>query len=322
MKTSHISKRIIIVCQHGYSGGIIALSVLCKLLIEKNIDARLFYIGKKPRKGENMLKYWFNWLVNKMRSYYYPIIIKYSRNKRRVDACQKFLLSPLNGLPVQRLPFFSKNNSIVVYPDSVYGNFLHARNVVRYFLYYNPFPDDNEAYGENDLFISYREVFVDKNVNPKGNLLTLYHFDSSLYYCYNKSERNGNCYIVRKGRSRTDLPSEFDGPIIDNLSEEEKVKIFNECKYCYCYDLQTFYSQIAAVCGCISIVVLEPGKQVEDYYSSDEISNHPGVAFGNTSEEIKHALETMDDLRKQLDFSEHNNEQVNNFINLLNNQFG
>ena len=139
------SKKVIIVCQAGYSGGIMALSLLCKLLNEKGIDARLFYIGRKPRKGEVMWRYWLEWVINKLRPYYYPLIIRFSKDEKRVKACQKYLLKPFKGLPVQRFPFFSRKKSIVVYPDSVYGNFLHAQHVVRYFLYYNPFPDDENA---------------------------------------------------------------------------------------------------------------------------------------------------------------------------------
>lgn len=316
------SKKVIIVCQHGYSGGITVLSLLCKLLNERGIDARLFYIGRKPRKGEVMWKYWFGWMVNKLRSYYYPLIVRFSKNEKRRSACQKYLLVSFKGLPVQRFPFFSRKNSIVIYPDSVYGNFLCAKNVVRYFLYYNPFPDDTNAYGKEDLFIAYREIYVDRKINPEGNLLTLWNFDSTLYQCYNKGERKGNCYIIRKGRFRADLPLEFDGPIIDNLSEVEKVKVLNECQYCYSYDLQTFYSTIAAVCGCISVIVFEPEKTAKDYYSEEEVAQHVGIAYGDTPDEIAHAVNTADELRKRLDYTESNHEQIEQFVGLLTKKFG
>lgn len=322
MMEKSFSKKVIIVCQHGYSGGIMALSLLCKLLNERGVDARLFYIGRKPRKGEVMWKYWLEWMVNKLRPYYYPLIIRFSYDEKRIKACQTYLLKPFKGLPVQRFPFFSRKNSIVIYPDSVYGNFLCAQHVVRYFLYYNPFPNDENAYGKDDLFVAYREVFVDRKVNPEGNLLTLWNFNSSLYQCYNKGERKGNCYIVRKGRLRADLPHEFDGPVIDNLSEEDKVKVLNECKYCYSYDLQTFYSTIAAVCGCISVIVFEPEKTAKDYYSEEEVAQHVGIAYGDTPDEIAHAVNTADELRKRLDYTESNNEEIEQFVGLLTKKFG
>lgn len=319
---SSFSKKIIIVCQHGYSGGIMALSLLCKLLNEKGIDAKLFYIGRKPRKEEMMWRYWLEWIINKVRPYFYPFVIRFSKKEKQIIACQKYLMKPFKGLPVQRFPFFSRKNSIVIYPDSVYGNFLHAQQVVRYFLYYNPFPNDEKAYGKDDLFVAYREVFIDRKVNPEGNLLTLWNFNSELYQCYNKGERKGNCYIVRKGRLRADLPSEFDGPIIDDLSEEDKVKVLNECQYCYSYDLQTFYSTIAAVCGCISIIVFEPGRTAKDYYSTEEISQHFGVAYGNSPNEIEHAINTTKELIESLNYTKFNDEQIEHFIDLLKKKFG
>ena len=110
--------------------------------------------------------------------------------------------------------------------------------------------------------------------------------------------------------------------IARGFSEEDKVKVFNECKYCYSYDLQTFYSTIAAVCGCISIVVFEPGKTAHDYYSPEEVSGHVGVAYGNTPEEIEHAMNTVEELKKRLDYTKSNNEQIEQFVGLLTKKFG
>ena len=42
------NKKIVIVCPRIYSGGTLVLATLCKLLREKSIDARLFYIDKEP----------------------------------------------------------------------------------------------------------------------------------------------------------------------------------------------------------------------------------------------------------------------------------
>lgn len=317
------NKKVIIVCYRGYSGGILALSLLCKLLVNKGIDARIFYVANKPKKNEKMWKYWIKWTINEIRPYLYPLLIKLYSNKdnKHVKAYEKYILTPFEGLPIQRTPFFSKEKSIIIYPDSVYGNFLHGKNIVRWFLYFNPFQNDNKAYGKDDLFIAYREVFYDKNVAPEKNIITISHFDHQLYNHYNKGPRKGNCYIIRKGRFRKDLPKEFDGPIIDDLSEQDKVKVLNECEYCYSYDLQTFYSTIAAVCGCISVIVFEPGKTAEDYYSTDEINNHVGVAYGNTKEEILFAKDTIQDIKEKLDYSAANDKAIDTLIKLLREKF-
>ena len=188
------------------------------------------------------------------------------------------------------------DNTVVVYPESLNGNPLQAKNVVHWLLYYYDPPEG--GYGKSDLFIAYREQFNNEKLNPEGYTASVSHFDLDLYKRTNFGEREGNCYIIRKGaRDRNDVPEEFDGPIIDNMPEREKVKCFNKCKYCISYDLQTAYSSIAAICGCISIVVPEPGKSKSDYRKPND--NTDGIAYGFGEDEIAHAIATRDNVLKR-----------------------
>ena len=216
------------------------------------------------------------------------------------------------------IPYTSKN-TIVVYSEGVYGNPLRAKNVVRWFLYHNRFPNNPEAYGKDDLVFSYREIFNDYNLNPLCRLLTLNYFDKDLYKQTNFGERTGVCYIIRKGKNRPDLPKHFDGPIIDNLTETEKVAILNKCKICYDYDTQTFYSTIAAVCGCIPIVVMEQGKSKSDYLGEGD--SDYGRAYGDSPEEIERAIKTRQRCLQMLDFEESNQENVDFFIKTISEYF-
>ncbi|MDE6762503.1 MAG: hypothetical protein K2J73_02350, partial [Oscillospiraceae bacterium] len=135
----------------------------------------------------------------------------------------------------------------------------------------------------------------------------------------NFNERSGNCYVIRKGRNRTDLPSEFDGPILDDLTEEKIVEAFNTYKYCYFYDTQTFYSSIAAVCGCIPIVVCETGKSKEDYRPNEKAY---GIAYEETESEIQYAIRTRQHLVEQIREMELDNEkEICDFIELCNKYF-
>jgi len=318
------NKKIVIVCPRVYSGGTLVLATLCKLLREKSIDARLFYIDKEPQCNTNMFRFWLTNILDALRYIFYPILCKIISNPNNPHhkAYKAFLYEPVDGTKKQLFPFFNRKVAIVIYPEKVYGNFLCARNIVRWLLYYNPFPDDSSAYGENDFFMTYRQIFNDYKLNPEGYEVQLSWFDKKMYRQYNYGERKGNCYIVRKGRDRNDIPKELDGPIIDDFSEEEKVRIFNQCRYCYSYDLQTFYSTIASVCGCISVIVLEPGKKKEDYWSQEDLEYGFGVAYGNTPEEINYACKTREKLLKLLDFRESNEEAVMYFLNLLEKRFG
>lgn len=318
-------QRIIIVRPHCASGGTLVLAALCRLLRDRGIDARLFDIYAEPKRNTILWKFWLSWIKHVLRFLIYPLWCRFINNPNspRYKIYHTFLQEkPIDGLKFQWNPFFSRKNTVVVYPERVYGNFLKARYVVRWLLYYNPYPNDEKAYGKDDLVIAFRSIFNDEKLNPKGYQLQISWFNNQLYRQYNYGKREGNCYIIRKGANRNDLPTHFDGPIIDDFSEEEKVQVLNKCAYCYSYDLQTFYSAIAAVCGCLSIVVLEPGRRKEDYYSVSELETVKGIALGDSPEERRKALATRSKLLESLNFTERNRQELDTFLTLLQTKFG
>lgn len=314
-------KNIIIVSPRGVSGGSLALDNLCSLLSAKGYNARVFKIAGAPKKEISICQLWKRVLVDNIRDLIYPLLIKMLGRNKRTESYKQFCYKYGPKVKKKRTPLFDRDSTIVVYPEDIYGNLLNAKHVIRWFLNINNFKGMEGAYGKDELFIAYREIFNDKELNPDVKCVTLFYFNNNLYKQYSLGGRKGNCYIVRKGDEREDLPSFFDGPVVDNLSEEEKVKIFNECEYCYSYDLQTYYSTIACVCGCKSIVVFEPGKTAYDYYSEDEVKRHVGVAYGNTPEEIEHAINTRNELLKSLDYTSFNEKNINKFIGYMEDYF-
>lgn len=221
-----------------------------------------------------------------------------------------YINPPVKGYKHKLLPFVD-DDTIVVYPEIVHGNFLRAKNVVRWFLYFNKWQESDNAYGKNDLFFSYSEKFNDPKLNPLFRICTVSYFNWDLYKSTNFGERHGTCYIIRKGSKRPDLPKNFDGVIIDSLVEQEKVKYFNQCKYCVSYDIYTAYSSIAAMLGCISVVVPEPGKTRQDYGQTQRY----GVAFGFDEAEIEFAEATVEKLAENYRMNEQRNrENVKYFI--------
>lgn len=315
--------KIIIVTSKGKGGGHIALALLCKLLIERGYDAKVYYVHDFPDQNVSQRRFWRSCLkmsVNRcLEKFGLPRLF------RRLPSMKLYSpdcdYTPLGNLPEKIFPFFNKKKTIVVYPEVVYGNFLRAKNVVRWLLFKNRYKDMEGAFGKDDLVICYRQFFNDWDLNPEGYQVRLAHFDSSMYRQYNFEPRSGNCYLIRKGRTRTDLPAEFDGPVIDySMWEKDIVDIFNTCKYCYLYDTQTFYAKIAAVCGCIPIVVMEPGKSREDYLGETD-TRIPGVAYGDSEEEIMYAVSTRDELLESLDYTKMNGESIDVFIKAVKEKF-
>lgn len=304
--------KFVINTTYNERGGNIVLYLLGKMLEERGYDVSFFIINYTPvpAKGLRMVKYWLKWVVFSVKNLF--------RELSNQIFAKEIKHSPFNII-IKRIPFFKKN-TVVIYPDIIYGNPLHAMKVVRWFLYHNRFPNDPDAYGKNELTFCYREHFNDYNLNPACRVLTLNYFDTSLYKQTNFGEREGVCYIIRKGKKRKDLPKVFDGPIIDDLPENEKVAVFNRCKYCYDYDTQTFYTNIACVCGCIPIVMMELGKTKSDYLGKGDFDY--GKAYGDTPEEIEYAIKTRQKRLKMLDFSERNEKNVDFFLNEVEQHFG
>lgn len=302
---------IIIVSPRQHHGGPIVLHLLCTLLVKKGYNAKIFIIeGGMPQKGESLIIFWLKWIKNTIKDTIKLFLSKISKNER--FAFKGYTYMPVKGYRRKITPFISKK-TIVVYPDVCYGNPLHAKNVVRWMLYYNRFPDDENAYGKNDMFFCFGEVFNDEKLNPDCKILKLTNFDYDLYKQVNFGERSGKCYMIRKGKGRSDIPSKFDGPILDSLPENKIVENFNKYKYCYFYDTQTFYSSIAAICGCIPIVVCEANKSKMDYLS--HIEQGYGRAYDETEEEINYALNTRDKLIERINgFKKNNDINVEKFI--------
>jgi hypothetical protein len=316
-------KKIIIVNCYTYCGGPLVLSELCRCLNKIGFDARLFLLHTFPTTEKNLfnfsrkdrfivnIKLAIAIILNRL----FPTL---GFNKKYFP--EYFKAPHLKGCKLQISPFFSDKNTIVLYPEIVYGNPLKAKNVVRWLLYFNRYPNDTQAYNEKDLFITFRELFNDFTLNPSLRTVKINYFDKNLYKQTNFSKRTGNCYFIRKGRNRKDLPLKFDGPILDDLSEEEKVKILNECEFCYSYDTQTFYSSIASICGCKSIIVPEPGKNKNDYLGADDERPY-GIAYGTNKEELEWAEDTRKQLSNRLNYEKSNMENAQLFTNYVKDYF-
>lgn len=316
--------KIIIASPRGLAGGIIVLHMLCKLLSEQGHDVKIFYFGEVDKDTyQRKVIFWYRqckWIVkDTLKLMFSKVVVNKEKLSPRYE---KYWYTPVSGCKRKIFPFFNKKNTVVIYPEIVYGNFLRATKVVRWLLYHNRYQGDKNAFGKDDLIVCYREIFNDKELNPDNKILHVNYFDLNLYKQTNFGERVGNCYILRKGKNRSDLPNSFDGIIVDDLTEQQKVKVFNQCKYCYSYDMQTAYSDIAALCGCISIKVPESGCSATDYMKGND--SRYGIAYGDSADEIEYAIKTRQLLVDRFydkSRDESNKNEVESFIKILEKEF-
>ena len=281
--------RFVIVSPRQHKGGSIVLHSLCKQLDNMGYDSSIFYIGDSNYRKGNRCKFWVNYIAYIIKDTFKLCAVRFFAKNAFInhDFFSGYVNLTVHGCKRHYIPVVGKN-TIVIYPEVVYGNFLHAKKVVRWLLYYNKYRTGD--YNKKDLFICYRPEFNDKELNPLYNAVKCPYFNLDLYRRTNYGVRNGTCYIIRKGKNRLDLPSKYDGIIIDNLSELEIVNVFNKCEICISYDTQTAYTSIAALCGCTSVVIPEVGKTADYYRREDPMY---GIAYGFEHSELDYAKHTQ-----------------------------
>jgi len=195
--------------------------------------------------------------------------------------------------PTLRTPVIRDNSArpddIVVYPEIVPGNPLKAHHVVRWLLNKPGFRGRTIVPGPNDLFFTFDD-FCDHPALTGGSPPILFLFSvNPEYRLINTEPRSGSCYMMRKGKGRPLVHNDTESICVDGLSHREMAEVFNRVERFYCYDEVTMYSQYAAVCGCISIVIPERFSRREEWATAHPLARY-GVAYG--LDDIDHAVAT------------------------------
>lgn len=198
-------------------------------------------------------------------------------------------------------------DAIVVYPETWYGNYLNAPNVVRWIMGpVNPrYTGQGNLYGifydawkESELWFWYSDLYKTDafSANERkdvGNDLYVPEFFRDIFYDTH-GERDLDCWTLRKATDRVDprdyihkatdlflgdidksLPNpDYDFPgNYDRLAE-----LFNRTNRFYSYDAYTFVSVQAIMCGADSIVYPMKGLDRASYMNGSEL--HRYIAYG------------------------------------------
>lgn len=228
------------------------------------------------------------------RAFLWPAAPIYKRGRRarlkQVFRKPPYPLSPHLNTPVARRRDLT-SSSIVVYPEVAQGNPLKARNVVRWLLY-KPGLRHPYEFGPDEMFFRAGKLSDLPEVTAGAPDLFLWKINRT-YRNENRPDRNGVCYIVRKGDHKPRIPeTEVPGAIqIDGKSHAEINEIFNRCHTFYSYDEVTMYSQFAAICGCTSVVIPGLFDSREEWVKNHKLARY-GVAYG--LDDIPHAEATRD----------------------------
>jgi hypothetical protein len=169
-------------------------------------------------------------------------------------------------------------DSIVIYPEIISGNPLNAKKVIRWILCELGSNCDRNIYktwDKNDIIYFYATF------NPKisvSKYLFCIDLDKSIIN-YNKNERKKDCFEIRKSHKfhkNLKFIHPKDSYEIKNLPLKERIKIFNNHRYYYCYDPYCGNIIVAGLCGCIPIIV-----PIENISKKDWTKTLPSINYLN-----------------------------------------
>lgn len=218
-------------------------------------------------------------------------------------------------------------NTVVVYPEIIVGNPLNAKYVVRWILCEIGIHCPSDIYttwGKYDFVYHYGTYNSRKDVKDYNLICPLY--TSPALKDHGKS-RDGYCHIIRKGhkfhKSLKYIHPSDSLFLDDNLSQEILIEIFNRKEYLISYDPYSYICAMAALCGCIPIIVPIAGTTKEEWFKSLSTSvileesgecELKGIAYG--LEEVEYARNTLQELRYQQEIQiKYGKESVRRFIN-------
>lgn len=133
--------KYIIVSPRNSSGGAKVLLNLYNIMDDLGLDVQMCLLDKVPTYKKNYFGYMFK--------FYLWTFVDVIKDKIQYS---KMANDDYKNVRKKRVPILDKN-TIVIYPDVVYGNPLNGKKNIRYLLYYNRF--SNDAYSERDMFVCY-----------------------------------------------------------------------------------------------------------------------------------------------------------------------
>jgi hypothetical protein len=179
-------------------------------------------------------------------------------------------------------------------------NFINrSENVVRHLVNYQVklYPKENKLYTLSKYF----DVLPDQKLDGYMPMLNI---DFDIFKNYNLP-RSGRCYLI-KGEEYISGQPLYHNSSDTNLDNywsygenkmEYLAEMFNKHEIFFTYNTQTFIANLAALCGCISVVLPHPKTSREKIHKFPQ--NKYGVAYG--FEDIQHSIDTLPLVKENLE---------------------
>lgn len=207
------------------------------------------------------------------------------------------------------------NDVVVVYPESWYGNYLNAPNVVRWMI---GFPSEKHiaTWDSTDLWFWYMPFYITKEYNKDSqNILYIGEQHRDVFFDRGL-ERKGTCWTLRKAQGQI-KESEYihpkEGLFIPYHAAGDIVglsNLFNSKEQFYCYDNYTYLTIQALMCGTETVVY--PYKTTKEaFFEGYELNKY--IAFG--IEDLPRARSLKPEFESHLDrIEQRTKEQLEQFV--------
>jgi len=210
---------------------------------------------------------------------------------------------------------FDLNETIVIYGETIPGNPLNAPHVVRWILAPLGIAGASQRHTWKDTDLVYHFNPDKLFYNNENQIGRIYKTLTPIYICriidnYNDPNRIGYCHTFRKSHYHKTIkyahPPNQSMEITYQHKMIECVNIFNKKYIFISYDPLTFLNIMAALCGCVSVVVKIDGMDEMDwlkttaaypYLKSKNLNKLYGIAYGLS--EIDWAKNTLHLVKQQ-----------------------
>jgi hypothetical protein len=211
------------------------------------------------------------------------------------------LIAPI--IEPQSAQMLCERGYAAVYCETIAGNPLNARSVVRWVLNRPGLLGGDEIYADSEQVFSYSDVFTPYIKNRVAGKLYMPTIDEAIFYCDDEDplKRSLECFYVGKSRWKDgffDRERAFEITRV-TPAKKELGNLFRASRVLYCFDNSTILIYEALLCGC-PVVIIPDGTQTQHDFRRLELGSI-GIAWG--PKEFAGAPVDVGELRKKYELA-------------------
>jgi len=231
------------------------------------------------------------------------------------------LATPVLSEQIVDQHFEGKRTPIIIYPETLHGNPLTGKCVVRYLLNLPGLLGGPLEFPPDDLLIWYSKDYR-QIADGIGPILSIPATDAR-FFCPPPpgTERQGSCFYAGKFREYCGDPlSEVTKNSVEILrlgagiqTQEQILGMFQRAEVFFCYESSALILE-ANLCGCPAVLI--PNKHMDKLITCEPLGK-AGIAWGTGQDELEHARRTVGELPRRYErWVDQAFEQLDEFIGL------